>query len=217
MLNPQPAAVLSPDLGRILGDRVRASILNGHDNLRTSRAAALQEVASVIPKSAADRAGLKSGDVIVEVDNKPIKSANFLRNTIGLMNIRQSITLTYWRDGRRVSTKAQLGSQLAQAPTKTPTQSTRVASAHKHLEGAHISEIPNDSPYYGKVNGVILSQVDPGSNAANNGLRPRDLVTTVNEVPVKNTAEFSKALAKHKNRVLLNVQRGDAALYIYLE
>ncbi len=174
-------------------------------------------VASVIPKSAAELAGLRAGDVVVEVDNKPIKNANALRNTIGLMNIRQSIKLTYWRDGRRLSSKAQLGSLLAQTQAKTQTQPTRVASVHKHLEGAHMSEIPNDSPYYGKINGVIVSQVEPNSAAANNGLSPGDLITTVNEVPVKNTAEFSKALAKHKNKVLLNVQRGDTALYIYLE
>ena len=56
-------------------------------------------VAQIIPGSAADRAGLKEGDVVIAVDNKPIRSAGALRNAVGLLQVGESVRLDLLRDG----------------------------------------------------------------------------------------------------------------------
>ena len=57
-------------------------------------------VAQIIPGSAADRAGLKEGDVVIALDNKPIRNASALRNAIGLLQVGENVKLDLLRDGK---------------------------------------------------------------------------------------------------------------------
>jgi len=65
-------------------------------------------IAQVIPDSAADRAGVKAGDVIVAIDGKPIRNAAGLRNAIGLLNIGERIRLDLLRDGKPLTIRVRI-------------------------------------------------------------------------------------------------------------
>lgn len=69
-------------------------------------------VTNVLPDSAAAGAGLKLGDVVVAINDRPIRDAASLRNAIGLLRIGDSITLDLWRNGQRLRLTARIGSRV---------------------------------------------------------------------------------------------------------
>lgn len=65
-------------------------------------------IARIFPNSAAQRAGLKAGDVVLAVDGKAIRNANQLRNAIGLLTVGERVTLTVLRDGKTRTIKVRI-------------------------------------------------------------------------------------------------------------
>ncbi len=163
----------------------------------------------VIAGSAADKAGIVSGDVVIKAGKKIIKSANSLRNTIGLMSVGAKVNLTYVRDRRERQTQATLGSSEKKVTV------TRIL--HRHLKGASITNIPRSYRFYGQVRGVIIKSVKPDSRAWQNGLRKGDIITNVNRQRISNLQQFKNAVKKSNKSILLNVVRGEGALFLYLE
>jgi serine protease Do/serine protease DegQ len=66
-------------------------------------------IAQISPNSAAQRAGLQTGDVVLAVDGKAIRNANQLRNAIGLLTVGEQVTLTILRDGKTRNIKVRIG------------------------------------------------------------------------------------------------------------
>jgi len=161
-------------------------------------------VAQVAPNSAADEAGLESGDVIVAVNGEPVRSANDLANAIGLLPIGTEVEIRYLRDGRERAATAVIGDP----------ESGQISARNLHpaLSGASFSELDERSPLFGEVRGVLVTEVEPGSRAARY-LRRGDVITSVNRRPVASLAEFRGAI-RAQDRLLLNVQRGESAFFV---
>jgi Do/DeqQ family serine protease len=165
-------------------------------------------VAQVMPNSAADHAGLKAGDVVTAINDKPIHGSNDLRNAIGLLPVGDSVTLEVLRNGKPLSIKTAIG-------TFTPT-AVSGKSINPHLAGAVFKEIGPGSPLYGQVGGALVDKVERGSPADRAGLRRNDVITGVNRQPV-NDPQVLQQLATGGGPLLLNVQRGNTALFLVLE
>ncbi len=166
-------------------------------------------VASVVPDSSADKAGIKPGDVIVAVNNKKIKEYSDLRNVIGLLRVGQEVTVELVRDGKRQVVKA----EIADPDDKV----FKAQAMHPALAGAQFSELDERSPLFGVVEGVLVADVERGSPAARAGgigLRPGDVVTSVNRQPVTSLEEFRKLASETEGLLLLNLRRGNSALFI---
>ncbi|MGH8592566.1 MAG: PDZ domain-containing protein [Gammaproteobacteria bacterium] len=67
---------------------------------------------------------------------------------------------------------------------------------------------------YGKVQGIMVDQVDRGSRAWANGLRPGDIIASVNQQPVSHLKEFFKLVNQEKSALLLHVLRGNSAAFM---
>lgn len=185
---------LTPDIALALG-------------IKASRGAV---VAKVEPGTAAQKAGIKAGDVIVSVDDKPVSSAMDLRNKVGLLRVGQSIKLGVLRGKTKLSINAVLTPML-QAQAQAQSQ-----SLDPRLAGAVFGEIPQDSPLHGRVTGVDVLQIKAGSPAWNAGLRKGDIITSVNRKDVNTPQQLADAAKANKDVLLLNVRRGDAALFIVI-
>jgi len=165
-------------------------------------------VSTVVEGSAAEKAGLKQGDIITAIDNTPVSDASTLRNRVGLKRIGETVSLKILRDGKEKVLKATIG-DMPEAAVATEEDLPRLAGAHF---GAGI---PDNHPLLGKVEGVYISDVDAGSAAWRAGLRPGDVIMSVNKKPVKTFKELQSASAS-KGNLLLYVRRPEGALYIVI-
>ncbi len=169
-------------------------------------------VTQVLPGSPAETAGIKTGDVVIAVDGREVVSAADLRNRIGLRRVDETVKLTVLREGRETNVKVTIGprvEQLAQSQAPAPGQGDR------RLEGAVIAPLDPSSPLYGEVKGVRVVSVAPDSAAYRADLRENDVILSVNQKPVT-TPEEVYAIAESADQLLLNVRRGEGALYIII-
>ncbi len=164
-------------------------------------------VMQVMPGSEAEKAGIKPNDVIVSIDGNPVSSAADLTNDIGVMRVGTRITLGIVRNGHSMSVHAVIGKS----------QSTEIASnGHSELRGISVSDLNESSPLFGQVKGVLVTGVDPNSEAYTADLRQGDVITAVNREPVANVEEFRKAMGRNTGTVALRVRRNDQVFYIVL-
>jgi serine protease Do/serine protease DegQ len=166
-------------------------------------------IVKVRPDSPAARAGLRSGDVVTEIDGRSVGSSAELRNRVGLLRAGQSVELTVVRDGRARKVRVRL-----EEPSQVQIQGE---SLHPRLAGTVFADISPQSPLYDRIEGVEVADVRRGSPAAATGLRPGDVITTINRRPVKRVADLEKLAGLGDRTLLLNVQRGRNALFVLVQ
>jgi S1-C subfamily serine protease len=162
----------------------------------------------VVSGSPAERAGLRRGDVVTAVNDKPVRNADQLHNAIGLLPVGARVTLAVIRNGRPQQITATLG-------TPTDLRATG-GNGRTNLAGAVLGEIEPDHPSRGHARGVQVLAVEPGSIAARAGILPDDIIVSVNRLDVDSTEEVVAAAARSPDRLLLNIQRGHTALFLVL-
>ncbi|HLW25045.1 MAG TPA: DegQ family serine endoprotease [Steroidobacteraceae bacterium] len=156
-------------------------------------------VAGVSQGSAADKAGIKTGDIIVSVNGVPMHNAGELRNAIGMLRVGDSVEVGLLRDGKPLKVTALVAE-------RSETETANAVDINSGLEGADLADAPN-------AGGVLVKSVQEGSPAAQAGLRTNDLIVGVGRTPVTSTKSFREA-AKGLNLLLLNVRRGSAVVLI---
>ncbi|MDH3860095.1 MAG: Do family serine endopeptidase [Gammaproteobacteria bacterium] len=159
-------------------------------------------VTRVFPDSAAEKAGLEVGDIIVGVNDKSVTSAAELRNTIGLLRSGDTVGIRYLRDNESRSTSAELG--------RAEDQLLSGGDIHPGLAGASFAPASTSSD-----SGVEVTNVEEGSPAAQRGLRSGDVITAVNRVLVRNLRDLA-AIAENNRILFLLVQRGDRSLMLQI-
>jgi serine protease DegQ len=168
-------------------------------------------VTQIEPGSPAEQAGIEAGDVIVAVDEQPIDSSTDLRNTVGLVRAGESVAITFLRLDERRTVRATVAAETAGAAAAAlPTEPGSVSI----LAGASLMELPGDHPASGRVRGVWVSAVAPGSAAARFGLRSDDVITGVNRQPVTSVAELTATLNRAARPIALQVLREGRALFL---
>lgn len=165
-------------------------------------------IASVIKGSPAETAGFKTGDVVVRVGDKVIDNAADLRNAIGLQRIGDTLKVEVLRKGEKLSLTPKVGSVQAFADLDSAAASAEAWS--ERLEGAQFQEQATDE---GSTQ-VEVTRVERGSRAWHTGLRPGDVIVSANRADIHSLKDLRLALQQGGKSLLLNIQRGDAALFI---
>ena len=164
---------------------------------------------NVIAGSSAEKAGLKPGDVITAINGRPIYTASAVRNEIGLLRVGEQVKLEILRNGKPMQITASVSGQ-----TETAAHATDIRN--RRLAGVTAGDIPKGAPEYGHLEGVMVFKVERGSHAWRSGLRDGDIIISVNRVPVTDVKGFLKLVNKLRSGILLQVQRGDMALFIMM-
>lgn len=184
---------LTPDLAEALG-------------LDVERGALVSRVESGSP---AEAAGLQAGDVIVAVNGAKVAGSRELRNSIGLVRVGEEIEIDVEREQRRIRLDVQVGGEETGARIGA-------VDAPPALQGAMLRDLEQGDAAYGRIEGVIAADVEPGSPAARNGIRPGDVIVAVNRRRVRDSEELESAFEQAGRVLALNIVRGNGQLYIVI-
>ncbi len=177
-------------------------------------------VAEVTPKSPAEKAGLKNGDIVTEFNGKKVQDSRHLKLAVGLIAPGTETPLKVIRDGKEKSFSVTLkelpGEQLAKKDAK-PADDTDalqgVAVADTDTNVRQQFELPRT------VKGAVVTDVEEDSAAYQAGLRPGDVIQEIDRKPVAN-AEDAVELSKHiKNKasILLRVWSKGASRFLVVD
>jgi serine protease Do len=192
-------------------------------NLSESTTGAL--VGEVEPNTPAEKAGIKSGDVITAVNGRNVSGARQLRLMIGSMAPGTKVKLDVNRAGQKKTfdvTLAELPAKLNEAPEPSTEQNAQPEknAVFGSLEVSDITDavrsalkLPND------VEGAVITEIAPGSAAAQAGLRVGDVIQDVNKQPIKSAQDLVSLSHKLKpnEKILLHVWSHGTSGYVALQ
>jgi len=178
-------------------------------------------VGDVVPDGPGDKAGLKSGDVILEFNGKPVSDARHLRLEAARTRPGASVSLKILRDGSQKN----LTAKLAERPDSDKTPSSRGKEApdsDEALQGVAVADLDADARREfnipDTVKGAVVTGVDQGSAAAEAGLKRGDVITEINRKPVRD-ADDAVRLTQHPDSraTLLRVWSENVARYLVVD
>ncbi|WP_034917344.1 MULTISPECIES: serine endoprotease DegQ [Erwinia] len=161
-------------------------------------------VNEVIPGSAAAKAGIKAGDIITTLDDKPVESFAALRVKIGTTAPGKDVRVGLIRDGKPQTVSVKLDTS-----TQTTVSAEQMTPA---LQGATFS----DGAAKDGTKGVSVTAVEKSTPAEQFGLQKDDVIVGVNRTRVQNLTELRKLLDAKPPLLALNVIRGGESIYLLL-
>lgn len=184
----------------IKGTEMSADIAKAF-NLNVQRGAFVSEV---LPGSGSAKAGIKSGDVIISLNGKPLSSFAELRSRIATTEPGTKVKLGLLRDGKPQEVEVTLD--------KSTTSSASAEMIAPALQGATLS----DGQLKDGTKGVSIDEVEKGSAAAQIGLHKDDVIIGVNRDRVQSIAEMRKVLESKPAVIALHIVRGSESIYLLL-
>ncbi|QEL48197.1 serine endoprotease DegQ [Enterobacter sp. LU1] len=170
-------------------------------NLNVQRGAFVSEV---LPNSGSAKAGVKSGDIIVSLNDKPLSSFAELRSRIATTEPGAKVKLGLIREGKPLTVEVTLD--------KSTSSSASAEQISPALQGATLS----DGQLKNGTKGITVTTVEKSSPAAQAGLHQDDVIVGVNRTRVQSIAEMRKVLESKPAVIALQIIRGNDTLYILL-
>lgn len=173
-------------------------------------------IASVEKDSPAEKAGLKSHDILLEMNGKKIESYDSFRNDIAILSPGSRVKFTVMRDGKTIDITVTLAERITEmAQSKQPDMQQQ----SQETLGIEVQNLTRDIAQqfgYSLGEGVIVSRVAPGGAVAQAGIQPGDLIQSVNQQLVKTVEEFDKAVQKSipNKKVLFLIKRGQYSQFV---
>lgn len=161
-------------------------------------------VSEVLPNSGSAKAGVKSGDVIVSLNDKPLSSFAELRSRIATTEPGAKVKLGLIREGKPLTVEVTLD--------KSTSSSASAEQISPALQGATLS----DGQLKNGTKGISVTTVEKSSPAAQAGLHQDDVIVGVNRTRVQSIAEMRKVLESKLAVIALQIIRGNDTLYILL-
>jgi len=176
-------------------------------------------VSGVEPDSPAARSGLREGDVVTELDGRPVTDANALRNQVASLAPNTAITLAVRRDGSTTTVSARLVerepdiARVSRPGTADEDRTANLGITVTPLTPRVASQL--DLPR--SETGLVVMEVDPSGAAADAGLQPGDVVKRVNGREVRTVPDLRSALESRRDApALFLVTRNGASLFLAL-
>jgi Do/DeqQ family serine protease len=179
-------------------------------------------VTSVARGGPAEKAGLKRGDVITAVNKQPVADNNNLRNVVASMAPGATVEVTAVRNGRDQKFQVALAELPERERPETEETSSRDAAPGNERFGLTLqpftAEMASRNLLDADDQGLLVTRVDPASNAASAGIRQGDLIQEVNRQPVKTFAEFNAAIQQSGAKpALVLIKRRNNVIYVTLK
>jgi serine protease Do len=171
-------------------------------------------VSQVVPDGPAEKAGIEQGDVIVNFDGQSVGDSKDLSRIVASTPVGTTVTVKLLRDGKEVEHQAKI-SEMEEEST-----SALENPGHPSLGVTVQNLTPQIARELGlkKSAGVVVTEVEPDSPAAEANIQVGDVIQSVNRKAVKNVDDFVKIVEKAKGggSLLLLVQRGQHSMFVAL-
>ncbi len=172
-------------------------------------------ILSVEKNSAAKKAGLKRGDLIIKVNGEKIKDANALKNMVGSILPNKKISIEFERDQKITTTTAKLASMSSEL-------SFSKKGGENYIKGLSVIQlddqvrakyqIPKD------IDGVLITGVKLDSDADKLGFKRGDIIIQVQNITIKTIKDLNRAFKKYKNHSkMVYVNRGGFVTYLVVK
>jgi serine protease Do len=168
-------------------------------------------VSNVERGGAADKAGLKSGDVIRKLDSQPIVASGDLPAMLSVAKPGQKVTMDVWREGKIMQIGARLG-DASEKPEKAEREVAAGADSSSKLGLALRPLEPIERRQSGIAAGLVIE--DANGAAANAGVQPGDVLLSINGRPVASIDQVRDVVGKSTKSVALLIQRGNDKIFI---
>jgi len=172
-------------------------------------------VTEVFEGDPADKAGIKQGDIIIEVDGKKVKDTHELLRAVAVLPVGKKAAVKVLREGQVKEL------QLTVAEREDKKEMAAAKGDSKDTYGMSVQDItPEIAKQLGlqAAGGVIVTRVREGSASDEAGLQPYDVVLQVNRVKVASVKDFMREISKKtaEDRILLLIKRGKGTYYVAL-
>jgi serine protease Do len=172
-------------------------------------------IAQVTEGSPSEKAGLKQGDVIISFQGNPVTKVGRFRNHVSLTSPGSKQQLTIIRDGKRRDISITIGTlSKDQVIASATTQSTDVLGLTVQTLTPQLAEQFNTKA----GTGVVITQVRPGSIAADVGIHAGSIIVQVNRIPISTAEDFTREVKKSSDnkRILLLLRNGNTQHFVAL-
>lgn len=170
---------------------------------------------------AAERAGIVAGDIITEFQGQAVNDSSRLRNQVAQTAPGSTVKLKVWRNGAEREIHATLAEMESRDSGNGGNQSSSSPSSLA-LSGVRVTDITSDLAR--RLNlpvssrGVVITEIDPDSGAADAGLQRGDLIEEVNRQPIANVKDYESALQRTgRNHTLVRVRRAEGARFVVVK
>jgi serine protease Do len=167
-------------------------------------------VLKVLPGSPAEQAGLQPGDIILEVNGKPVKNATDLQFQIMKIKPGTEIPIVVLRGNKKLILKAKIGEYSSENIKKSQEIYYNLGLVLRNPSKEELKQFNADY-------GVLVANVYPGSPAAAAGVKPGMLIVRVNNIPIHSVEEFRKVverLTKEKKPIVLFTRDSQGNFYV---
>jgi serine protease Do len=170
-------------------------------------------VSDVFKGDPADKAGIKVGDIIIEINGKIIKDTHDLLLTIATLQVGQKMNVKAIRDGREMTfqvTVAERKENVAMAAERSGKGYFGITAQEITAEIARQLGISRE--------GVMVTEVQGGSTADEVGIQTQDIIVQVNRVKISSMKDFNREITKaaEKKSVTLLIKRGRSSFFVAL-
>lgn len=165
-------------------------------------------VSQVNENSPAEVAGLKSGDIIIQINDTKITQATQVKTTISLLRVGSTAKIQILRDNKSLTLNAEV--------TDIKKHEQKLQSNNPFLYGLALRNFEQESPPHGNVIGVQVVGASESSAGWRAGLRPGDIIISANKVSTKDVKTLQTIAQDKKQQLLVQVLRGPGALFLLI-
>jgi serine protease Do len=176
-------------------------------------------ISSVGKGHPADKAGVRQGDVVLEVNGEPVNDSKELLARIAGLKPGDKARLTLWRGNKRITKTVTLGERGEQTmAAMQPGQQPAPAAAVLGMSLQPVGEREANALGMEAPQGLIVAEVAPGSPAADEGVRQGDVILQANQQDVNTPAELESVINRDKERgaVMLLIRRQGQNIFVAL-
>ncbi len=182
-------------------------------------------VASTIPDSPAEKAGIKAGDIILEFNGNEVTEMRKLPRLVAEANVNKNSGLVIWRNEKKINKKVLIAELKEEKVANKEEKNKKKIAQEGEVKELGIKlltlsdeirirqNIPED------IYGLLVVKVEQNSEAERKGIRPGDIIQEINQIPVNKINELKKVISKSSNKkgVLLLINRQGNIIFTALK